>query len=88
MRTVEYVTQEEKRLAIEAAEANNETMIHDDFNVGMNGENLLTFDTHPNLIPIPLTAEQVRKNELVALLSSDRITFEELKELLRIERGL
>ena len=48
MHTVFYTTSGQRAAFIAQAEAAGETMIHDDFNVGPDGEHRLTFDTLPS----------------------------------------
>lgn len=86
MRTVLYITKNERDSAIKAAELAGEVMVHDDFNVGPGGENQLTFDT-PKPDPAP-TPEQILRSELKIKLADDSMTFEEMKQLARLERGL
>ena len=60
-RTELYTTKEQRLTIIAAAEALGETMQHDDFNVGPNGENRLTFDVLP---PRVTTRGELRLREL------------------------
>ncbi len=85
MRTVFYKTPAKRRSLVKAAEAKGETMIHDDFCVGPNQENRLTFGVLPKPEPDP---RAIRMKDLTAKLKDDTITFDEMKQLLRAERGL
>lgn len=53
MREVYYTTQAERAAAIAEAQAQGETMLHDDFRVGPRGQNRLTFGVVPDLPPDP-----------------------------------
>jgi hypothetical protein len=85
MREVIYRTKGEREEAIGVAEGQGEVLNHDDFSVGPAGENRLTF-----IVPDPdiLDVRDSRLDTLRQKLKSDSITFEEVKELLRLERRL
>ncbi len=85
MRTVFYKTQAKRLSFINAAESKGETMIHDDFCVGPNQENRLTFGVLPKPEPDP---RAIRMKDLTAKLKDDTITESEIRQLLRAERGL
>lgn len=61
-RTAFYTTPAERATLIAEAAANGERTIHDDFNVGPNSENRLTFEA-----PGPPPAPTAREVELAAL---------------------
>ncbi len=85
MRTVLYKTPAKRLSLIKAAEAKGETMIHDDFWVGPNQENRLTFGV------LPITEPDTRTTQIATLtakLKADTVTDSELRQLLRAERGL
>lgn len=85
MRTVLYKTSAKRLSLIKAAEAKGETMIHDDFWVGPNQENRLTFGVPPIAEPDAIT---IQIAALTAKLKDDTISDSELRQLLRAERGL
>lgn len=64
-----YTTNEERQALIDAAEARKETMLHDDFEVGPNGENRLTFGDVPEPVisPRPVDRLALIETRLTAL---------------------
>tara|TARA_Y100000310_G_scaffold339425_1_gene432024 strand:+ start:19 stop:288 length:270 start_codon:yes stop_codon:yes gene_type:complete len=83
-REVFYTTKEERLEAIRAAESQGETMTHDDFGQGPDGEHRLKFATLPDGDPDPNT---IRLAALYQKLSLDKLTLAEVNEMLRLERG-
>ena len=64
MRQVLYTTESERNMLITNAEDRGETMIHDDFDVGPNGEHRLTFDT------LPASPSQTERDIILARLQN------------------
>ena len=79
-----YTTKSERRTAIVEAESQGLTMLHDDFNRGPKGEHRLTFEARVDA-PDPTV---IRRKELLAKLANDTATLSNVKELMRLERGL
>lgn len=84
-----YSSLEEKELLKNEANKRRESTIHDDF-VDIDGNHTdktkgrLIFGIIPNIIDKSFT----RKKELTKKLKNDSITFNEFKELQRLERNL
>ena len=86
MREVLYVTKQERTEALLAAHDLGERMLHDDFGVGPEGEDRLTFEKQKPAPP--LSIEAVRLNELWGKLADPDGSMElsEVVEMLRLER--
>jgi len=78
-----YSTLEERAALLEAAKSLNETMVHDDFSIGPNGENRLTFNVY---VAPPVTPEQRdrrdREDRLVDVRQKPTLTLPEVKSAL------
>ena len=83
MRVVLYRTDEELRAALEEAHSRGETQIHDDHNVGDDGENRLILD---RIEDVAIDPEQIRLSELQEKLYDRDLTSVEINEMLRLER--
>ena len=77
-----YTTNEERKHLIADAESRQLTLQHDDFRVGPNGANRLTFD----VVEITVDTNAVRAKELVTKLKVEDLTLTELNELSRLEK--
>jgi len=78
-----YTTDVERKNLIIAAESRQLTMLHDDFNVGPDGANRLTFD----VVEILEDTDRIRQKELVTKLKIEDLTIAELNELIRLDRA-
>jgi len=82
-RVVEYQTDKERRRVIEQTEAEGMTMLHDDFLE--DGTKRLMFDTLPEIVP---SADELRLIGLRGKLEQKIIIYQELVEMLRLERRM
>lgn len=90
MREVLYTTKQQRTDALDEAKTLNEVLLHDDFDVGPSGENRLTFIPYIEPVPSP---DELRQEELRGKLAGTKtnpnaMTLNEMKEMLRLERGL
>lgn len=85
MRVALYITDAGRARAIERAESWGETMLHDDFGVGPNGEHQLTFIYR---VKVPPTPEALAHRARVEALGARTIGLPDLIELLAHERGI
>ena len=86
---VDYATKEEKARLVAEAESKGQRVLSDTFR-GRTIESggTLVIDDTPDTGPVPLTATQSRLQALHAMLKADTATLPELREMLRLERGL
>jgi len=82
LRTETYYTKKQRREIVRIANANDESVIHDNFYP--DGRKELVLDVRESE-PNPLFLLQ---KELVKNLENDTLTFKQLKIMMRIERGL
>lgn len=62
MRQVFYETEDQRRAYLKQATAKDEVLLHDDFNVGPDGENRLTFeDAEPVVVVAPTELALLRR---------------------------
>jgi hypothetical protein len=83
-----YTTKEERDTLCAAAHARGERLLHDDFNIGPDGEHRLTFEVQkPDPLPTPA---ELRLQELRGKIgdTGKSPTLPEVVEYLRLERGL
>ncbi len=84
-RTVFYTTEGAKKVLIDSARDLGESVIHDDFGVGPEGQNQLSFGTTVESFRDP---NRARINILVSKIADETIVYRELVELLKLERDL
>ena len=84
-RTQLYTTRGQREQALTNAKQAGETVVHDDFAVGPNGENQLTF----GIVDIdPPTAEEIELRGLVPKLSAGTATSVEVQRYLVLKDNL
>ena len=85
---IEYETKEERENAIDIAEAKFHQMLRDEYDIGTNGKNVLTFDDSPDTSSppiIPLTANEIRQGVLEDKARKDEtMTVAELREMYKL----
>lgn len=88
MREITYITEAERLSALETARKAGESQLHDDDL--RDGTHRLTFVAPADdpRQPAEPNAAQIRLQALTRKLAADTITDAEIRELLRLERGL